>query len=120
MRRGGMGSRPTDRVGLGRFPEDRGSDNFKGSSWNRDKGPNDLERERFRGNYGVQASSFQGGFGRERGRFDQQKLNNNKHQFEDRERMEWEENDLRAKLKKRQEEWRGNEPAQWNRHREES
>jgi hypothetical protein len=64
-------------------------------------------------------SRSQGGFREEKGRFDQQRVNNNKRQFEERERMEWEEKDLRAKLKKGQEEWRSGEQNQWNRHREE-
>jgi hypothetical protein len=83
MRRGGMGSRPADRAGLGRFPEDRGADEFDGNLWNRERGPNDLERDKFRGNFGGQSSGSQGGFREEKGRFDQQRVNNNKRQFEE-------------------------------------
>jgi hypothetical protein len=119
-KRGGMGLRPGDRAAPGRFAEERGADNREGNFWNRERNFHDLERERAYGQFGGQGSGYQGGFREDRGKFDQQRVNPNKRQFEDRDRMEWEEQELRAKLKRGQEEWRPGEQNQWNKQREEA
>jgi hypothetical protein len=51
-------------------------------------------------------SNFQGGYREERPRFEQSRPINNKHPFEERERREWDEQELRAKLRRDQEEKR--------------
>jgi hypothetical protein len=45
-------------------------------------------------------SNFQGGYREERPRFEQSRPINNKHPFEERERREWDEQELRAKLRR--------------------
>jgi hypothetical protein len=64
----------------------------------------DLERDQFRGGFGGQNQSYQSGGRDERQRFEQNRPN--KRIFEDRERFDIEEQDLRAKLRREQEERR--------------
>jgi hypothetical protein len=69
--------------------------------------PQDLERDQFRGGFGLQNQGFQGGGWEERPRFDQ--IRPNKRLFEDKDRLDREEQDLRAKLRREQEERKNRE-----------
>jgi hypothetical protein len=108
---GGGPSRLGDRGGPGRFGEDRGFERGEGNYRNRDRSNQDLERDLYRGSFGGGSfgggmSNFQGGYREERPRFEQSRPVNNKHPFEERERREWDEQELRAKLRRDQEEKR--------------
>jgi hypothetical protein len=120
MKRGGMGTRSGDRAGPGRFNEERGPESFEGTIWNRESNFQDLDRDRYQGPPGGQGSGSQGGYREERGRFEYQRPGSNKRQFEGKERLEWEEQELRAKLKRGQEEWKSGESSQWNRQRDDN
>jgi hypothetical protein len=119
MQRGGAAPRPSGRGGPGRSGDDRGYNDFERESWNKDWSSQEGDRERPY-NYNANSSGFQGGYREERPRYEQQRINPNKRQFDDRERVDWEEQELRAKLKRGQDERRANEHNQWNRHREEA
>jgi hypothetical protein len=112
MHRGGAPSRPGGRGGQGRTGEERGYDDPE-KEWGSQEG--DRERP-----YNFNNPGFQGGYREERPRFEQQRGNPNKRQFDDRERADWEEQELRAKLKRGQDEHRANEQNQWSRQREDS
>jgi hypothetical protein len=80
----------------------------------------DAERERLWSGFNSNNSGPHGGFREERPRYEQQRSNPNKRQFEDRERLDWDEQEPRAKFKKGQDEHRSNEQSYWNRQREET
>jgi hypothetical protein len=103
MQRGGTAPRPGGRGGPGRSGEDRGYEDFERESWNKEWSSQEGDRERPY-NLNVNNSGFQGGYREERPRYEQQRANPNKRQFEERERADWEEQELRAKLKRGQDE----------------
>jgi hypothetical protein len=110
MKRGGMVPRLGGRGGPGRPGEERGYEDFERESWNGEWNSQETERERPY-DFNNSSSTFQGGFRDDRPRFEQQRLNPNKRQYEDRERADWEEQELRAKLKRGQDERRANEQS---------
>jgi hypothetical protein len=103
---GGGTSRLGNRGGPGRFGEERGFERGEGNYRNRDRTNQDLERDLYRGSFGGGMSNFQGGYREERPRFEQSRSINNKRPFEEREKRDWNELELRAKLRRDQEEKR--------------
>jgi hypothetical protein len=91
-----------------------GYEDFERESWNREWNSQEAERERPY-NFNNNNSTFQSEFREDRPRFEQQRVNPNKRQYEDKERADWEEQELRAKLKRGQDERRANEQSHWNR-----
>jgi hypothetical protein len=103
---GGNSSRPGDRVGPGRFNEERSFERGEGNYRSRERGNQEIERDSYRGSFGGGLSNFQGGYREERQWFEQPRTINNKRPFDEREKREWEEQELREKLRREQEEIR--------------
>jgi hypothetical protein len=123
-KQGGMASRFGGRGGPGRFNDQFGSEGndggFRGregvfqdrdrdqlhggANW--DRANPDLERGRPRGGFINQGNNSQSGYREEWQRSENNRGNPNKRQMEDRERLDWEEQELRAKLRREQEERR--------------
>jgi hypothetical protein len=82
MKRGGMAPRLGGRGGPGRPSEDRGYEDFERESWNREWNSQEAEIERPY-DFNNNSSTFQSGFREDRPRFEQQRVNPNKRQYED-------------------------------------
>jgi hypothetical protein len=108
VNRGGAAPRSGGRGGPGRPGEERSYEEFERDSWNREWSSQEAERER---PYGFNSNnpSFQGGYRDDRPRYEQQRIYLNKRLYDDRERADWEEQELRAKLKRGLDERRANE-----------
>jgi hypothetical protein len=133
-RQGGMATHLGDRVGPVRSNEDQSSKGFEGNprgrgrgsqdrerdQWNRRRTNQDLERGWPRGGTNNQSNNFQSGYMEERQRPDQNRVNPNKRQMDDRDRSDWEEQELRAKLRREQEERKLKGQGFWNNQREEN
>jgi hypothetical protein len=111
MQRGGAAPRPGGRGGPERSGEERGYEDFERESWNKEWSSQEADKERPY-DFNASNSGFQGGYRDDRPRYEQQRINPNKRQYEDRERADWEEQELRAKLKRGQDERRANEQSQ--------
>jgi hypothetical protein len=123
-RQGGLATHQGDRGGLARSSEEQISEGSDGNLRGRGRGVQDRERGQFHGGWGWERTSqdmergwsrggahnqsnyFQSGYREEKQRLDQNRINPNKRQMEDRDRSDWEEQELRAKLRREQEERR--------------